>query len=66
MLILNRKVDQGIVIGEDIRIVVVDVRGGLVKLGIEADKSVRVLREELLDVCDGETRILHAKEDGHS
>lgn len=49
MLILARKVGQSIVIGEDIEITVLEVRGEQVRLGIDAPKNVSVYRKELLD-----------------
>lgn len=47
MLVLGRKVDESILIGDDVRIVVVSVERGQVRLGIDAPKHVVVLREEL-------------------
>lgn len=49
MLILVRKVQQGIWIGDDILIKILDVERDRVKLGIEAPSNVRVVRQELLD-----------------
>ncbi|WP_406695827.1 carbon storage regulator [Singulisphaera sp. Ch08] len=49
MLVLSRKRMEQIVIGSDIRITVVKLEGGQVRLGIEAPTDVMVLREELLD-----------------
>ena len=49
MLILTRKKDEAIRLGEDIRIVLVQVKGGQVRLGIECPSHVRVLREELYE-----------------
>lgn len=49
MLILSRKEDESIQIGEDIEIKVVQTARGFVKIGIEAPKSVLVLRKELLE-----------------
>ena len=49
MLILTRKKDEAIRIGEDIRIVLVQIKGGQVRLGIECPSHVRVLREELYE-----------------
>lgn len=49
MLILSRKENESIQIGEDIEIKVVQTARGFVKIGIEAPKSVLVLRKELLD-----------------
>ncbi len=47
MLILSRHAGEAIRIGEDVRIVVVHVGGGKVRLGIEGPKQLRILREEL-------------------
>lgn len=49
MLILTRKKDEAIRLGEDIRIVLVQIKGGQVRLGIECPSSMRVLREELYE-----------------
>jgi len=52
MLILTRKKDEAIRLGEDIRIVLVQIKGGQVRLGIECPSHMRVLREELYErVC---------------
>lgn len=47
MLILTRKIDQVLVIGGSIRVLVLGVERGRVKLGIEAPADVVVLRDEL-------------------
>ncbi|SCC91088.1 putative Carbon storage regulator CsrA [Thiomonas sp. X19] len=47
MLILSRHAGEAIRIGQDVRIVVVHVGGGKVRLGIEGPKQLRILREEL-------------------
>lgn len=47
MLVLTRKLDESIRIGDDIRITVLRVKGNTVRIGIEAPKHVRVIREEL-------------------
>jgi carbon storage regulator len=49
MLILTRKIDEAIRLGEDIRIVLVQIKGGQVRLGIECPPHIRVLREELYE-----------------
>ncbi len=49
MLILTRKKDEAIRLGEDIRIVLVQIKGGQVRLGIECPPTMRVLREELYE-----------------
>ena len=47
MLVLSRQVDEKIIIGEDIVITVVEIRRGLVRLGIDAPRNVTVHREEV-------------------
>jgi carbon storage regulator len=47
MLVLTRKVHQSIMIGDDIEIVVLEVRGEQVRLGIRAPKTVTVHRQEV-------------------
>jgi len=49
MLILTRKVDEVITIDENIRIKVLSIKGGQVRLGIEAPRDVTVNREEILE-----------------
>ncbi|MBA1438074.1 MAG: carbon storage regulator CsrA [Epsilonproteobacteria bacterium] len=49
MLVLGRKVDESIAIGDNILIKVVGIENGVVKLGIEAPKEVAILRNELAD-----------------
>ncbi|WP_029166082.1 carbon storage regulator CsrA [Aminiphilus circumscriptus] len=49
MLVLTRKVGEGLVIGEDIEIVIVETRGDSVRIGISAPRSVGVWRKELWD-----------------
>ena len=48
MLVLSRRKDQRIVIDGRISVKIVEVRGGTVRLGIEAPRTVPVHREELL------------------
>jgi len=49
MLVLARKVGQSIVIADNIELLVIEVRGDQVRLGIEAPKSIPVHRKELLE-----------------
>ena len=48
MLVLSRKTDEAIVVGENIRVVVLGIDGDKVKLGVEAPISMRIFREELI------------------
>ena len=47
MLILTRKMGEGIVLNENVTIRVVEISKGVVKLGIDAPKEMLILREEL-------------------
>ena len=47
MLVLTREVDQSIIIGGKIRVMVVEVRNGKVRLGFDAPDDVEVWREEI-------------------
>ena len=48
MLVLSRKKDEAIVIGDDIKVFIVDIRGDKVRLGIEAPSDVSVLSSRSL------------------
>jgi carbon storage regulator len=50
MLVLSRKKNESIVINNDITIVVVDIRGDKVRLGVDAPKEVPVHRQEVFDL----------------
>jgi carbon storage regulator len=56
MLVLTRKVHQSIVIGEGIEVVVLEVRGEQVRLGIRAPKDVTVHRKEVYQQIRDENR----------
>lgn len=56
MLILSRKKDERIVIDDNIQIQIVDVRSDIVKIGIEAPKSVKIYREEVWSNIQKENR----------
>lgn len=47
MLILTRKIGESIIIGNDINIVILAIRGGQVKIGISAPKEISVHRDEI-------------------
>ena len=53
MLVLSRKKDEQIVIGDSIVVTVVRVGRGQVKIGIEAPKDLQILRAELLEEDGG-------------
>lgn len=48
MLVLTRKVGEQVLIGEDIVVTVLDVKGDSIKIGIDAPKGVRIQRQEVI------------------
>jgi len=54
MLVLSRQRDESIMIGDDIEITIVDVRGDKVRLGITAPKEIPVHRREIYDTIKRE------------
>ena len=47
MLILTRKPGESLYIGDNVKVVIVEVKGSQVRIGSEADKSLRIYREEI-------------------
>ena len=54
MLVLTRHKDESIIIGDNIELMVVEVRGDKVKIGINAPPEVRVYRKEIYDAIQQE------------
>ena len=54
MLVLSRQRDESIMIGDDVEVTIVDVRGDKVRLGITAPKSIPVHRREIYDAIQRE------------
>ena len=63
MLILSRLVNESIMVGDDIEIVIADVRGNEVRLGITAPKNVSVHRREIYDVVQREKKAEQEKKE---
>jgi len=49
MLVLSRKMNESIVIGENIVVTVIDIRGDKIRLGIEAPRHIAVHRQEIYE-----------------
>ncbi|MBR1640527.1 MAG: carbon storage regulator CsrA [Treponema sp.] len=64
MLILSRKIDEKIKIGDEITITIIDVHGDQVKIGVEAPKNVKVFRQEVFDAIQTENKAAVASGDG--
>ena len=56
MLVLSRQRDETIMIGDDIEVTVVDIRGDKVRLGISAPKEISVHRKEVYEAIKRENR----------
>ncbi|PCG19770.1 carbon storage regulator CsrA [Brachyspira sp. G79] len=54
MLVLSRKINQSIVIGDNIEIMLVDIRGDQIKLGINAPKNVKIFRKEVYEEIESQ------------
>lgn len=57
MLVLSRKIDESVVIGNNVRITVVAIRGDKVRIGVDAPKEIPVHRREVYEqiISSGET-----------
>ena len=58
MLILSRKVDEKIKIGNDISIQIIGISGDQVKIGVDAPKTVKVFRQEVYDDIQRQNQFL--------
>ena len=56
MLILSRKINEKIMIGEDISVSIIEIRGDQVRIGVDAPKSVKVFRQEVFDAIRAENK----------
>jgi carbon storage regulator len=56
MLILSRKVNEKIMIGEDISVSIIEIRGDQVRIGVNAPKVVKVFRQEVFDAIKAENK----------
>ena len=56
MLVLTRKIGEGIVIGDDIKITIVEMKGGSVRIGIDAPRDKKIYRQEVFDRIAEENR----------
>ena len=54
MLILSRKINEKIMIGDDISVSIIEIRGDQVRIGVDAPKSIKVFRQEVFDAIKAE------------
>lgn len=57
MLVLSRKIKEALVIGDNIKITILDVEGDNIKLGIDAPREVRIYRQEVFDAIQETNRL---------
>ncbi len=56
MLVLSRHRDESIIIGDEIKVTIIDIRGDKVRIGIEAPNHVSVHRQEVYEAIQRENR----------
>ena len=56
MLILSRKISEKIMIGDDISVSIIEIRGDQVRIGVDAPRSVKVYRQEVFDAIKAENK----------
>jgi carbon storage regulator len=56
MLVLTRKIGEGIIIGDDITVKVIEVKGGSIRLGIDAPREKKIHRQEVYERIIEENR----------
>jgi len=56
MLILSRRINEKIMIGDDVSVSIIEIRGDQVRIGVDAPKTVKVFRQEVFDSIKAENR----------
>jgi len=63
-LILTRRIGESIMIGDDIEIEIIEVKGNKVKLGFKADKDISIHRKEVYDSIKKEQLMIEGSREG--
>jgi carbon storage regulator len=56
MLVLTRKIGEGIILGDNIKVTVIELKGGGVRLGIEAPSEMKIYRQEVYERISQENK----------
>jgi carbon storage regulator len=56
MLVLTRKIGEGIVIGDDVTVTIIEIKGGNIRIGIDAPKDRKIYRQEVYEKIVEENR----------
>lgn len=56
MLVLTRKAEEGIIIGDDVKITIIEIKGGSIRIGIDAPRHMKVHRQEVYDKIKEENK----------
>lgn len=56
MLVLTRKIGEGIVIGDDITLKIIEIKGGNIRIGIDAPQDKKIYRQEVYDKISDENK----------
>lgn len=59
MLVLTRRLGESITIGDNVKLIVVEIDGNQVKLGIEAPREIEIYREELYEKIKGKSFVIN-------
>ena len=63
MLILTRRVDESLLIGDKVTVTILGVKGNQVRIGVDAPREVSVQREELLEQSSREQEPIPSRDD---
>ena len=54
MLVLGRKLNESLMVGDDVEIIIVEIKGDQVKLGIKAPREIKIYRKEIYEEIQAE------------